>query len=165
MAFSPKSWVVVEELTITVAATTIDIPGLDGDNDGAYLLEGVLMNNTASNSSYYLRLNGADVVGNRLYLSINPAYDAYRDTVMTLGAASAGNSGSFKLEFPISATGTDRYANSHVIRNNNATIFIQRYGLNISTPNSATNITSIGMRASSVDAIGIGSVIRLWRIK
>lgn len=155
----------VEERIITTASQTEDFTGLDGDADGCYILEGRLVNDAGSGSNYSPRMNGSATAQNRQILSVeSTSVGGGADTSGTFCGASSGAVTTFRAEIPVTKTGYQRnmLCNAAHLSSGSLAIFLSY--LTITTPSNATNITSIGIGASVADGIGVGSVIRLWKV-
>lgn len=59
-----KMWWLVSETTLAAAATSITIPGLNGDADGVYFIVGRIIQNYSGIISYFIRPNNDSTNGN-----------------------------------------------------------------------------------------------------
>ena len=168
----------IEEIEITGAAVTnFDFATvLDGNNDGGYMIEGFYINDsTAGNSNLRMRFNAAQCVTDRSFVyqtgasTLTGGYQAGGATPNIVGAEDADGTAvqsAFIFNMPISTTGQERFWSSV---SSKAVAGSGRVGIfsiegRMTTPNTATNITSIGVVSDIANGIGIGSIFRLWRL-
>lgn len=163
----------IEELSIGSSVTTADLATvLDGNTDGGYSLIGYIVSDATVAPTYTIRLNGADWAVNRSNIIVTGAAaytGAYNTTATILGLqANSGTikKGYFNLFMPIMRSGYDRVAWGLASKMNNTTTTVEhsQFTYNITTPSSATNITSIGLSASQTNGIGAGSKFKLYKL-
>lgn len=156
-------WELVEERVISTASTTEDFTGLDGDTEGAYKLQYTIINDQGTGSAINLRLNSANAVGNRQFISgSSTTITGARDSAMDIGNAPATSSSAGEIVFPATRTGDARYC-LFTRTSAQASIVLVLGAIYITTPAAGTNITAIGLVAATANAIGIGSVLRLYK--
>ncbi len=159
-----NTWRLVEERIISTASTTEDFTGLNGDNDGTYMLEGRIVNDTASDSTVYVRLNQSDWGVNRQCMwADGTSVSAQRDTAAATFSVLANDTTSFIIQFPSVKTGEPRHAFAYSHYGSGTGIRIIQYYFHITTPSNTTNITAVGLRSDVTNGIGVNSVIRLWK--
>jgi len=158
----------IYETTLTEAATSITISGLDGDTDILYELECRFVNGYAGGVDYLARLNN-DSGANYGYQYLNGA-----DTV--IGVARSVNTGLFvgyisaidKINFMekiiYAKSGYVRTAITKVARNITGTTIDQIQILGESWNNTSDNITSIVL-VGNTNCLGIGTYIRLKALR
>ena len=158
-------WEMVEEIVIASAVTTQDFTAtLDGDVDGAYVIEGRVVNDQGSNAGLSMRINGATWAVNRQYLqATSTTISAARDTGIQFAFANATTATNFKVEINAIKTGDVRNAWTREARGSTTTIMVTNIVFDITTPANSVNITSLGLISDLASGIGIGSVLRLWK--
>lgn len=159
-------WEMVEEITIGSAVTTQDFTAtLDGDVDGAYMIEGRIVNDQVSNASINIRINSANWATNRQYNSASgTSVTASRDTATNMALAIAnGGYTQFRTFFPCVITGDGRTCYTIETRGNTTSLANITFTHDITTPANSVNITSLGVASSIASGIGVGSVLRLWK--
>jgi hypothetical protein len=159
------TWELVDETTISSATQTWDSSTVAGDTDVSYKVVVRIINDTGNTIGYLIRLNGANWAGSRQSLTANgSSVSAGRDTTMTICQTDTNGIVAAVEVLICGVTGDKR--NAYSISSERDTSSYQRGYLgffNITTPNTATEITSIGVGADTANGIGVGSQIQVWR--
>lgn len=137
---------------------------LAGDTDGYYMVTGTIVNDDGSANQIIPRLNGASIACNhQKQIATGTSMTAARSTDVHMIGCTAGHHGHFVFWIPKTETGTERCIIYNASRNDDANIRNDFGTMQINTPTTATEITSIGIGTNVTSGIGVGSVIRLWR--
>jgi len=163
------TWERIYDVTLTEAATSLTISGLNGDVDEEYLLESKVVNGYNGACSCDLRLNndsGANY-GRQYFYGLDSAVTSARATTDTyLGTIGGGaalsdvNLSSLKL---FAKTGFVRTAIHSLIAGIITTTARQILLQGSSWNNTADNITSLVIGARQTGGIGVGSSFQLYR--
>ena len=168
----------IEEKVISGAAvTSFDFDYvLNGNADGGYIIELDFNNPTASDSYYFLRLNGAEVVVAQSYYQetgasglANSYSTGIQGGMLGLDATTAEN-GIAIIRIPFSKTGTGNWERfvfwetSHV-STGSSIVEVTNAAHLLTTPANSVNIVSLGIGAAVASSIGSGSVARLKKLK
>jgi hypothetical protein len=163
----PNGWIFVEEKTQAANGTTFDFnTAINGDVDGDYMITGQITPAT-SGESFQLRINGATASGQCQYLSClsttltGAAVASY--TIMCHGTQNQPSQ--IMLTLLGCQTGKLRTYNCIVTEQNGSVATKYDYAGLISTPNSATNITSIGIYSYGATGIKAGTKLTLYKRK
>jgi hypothetical protein len=168
--FTADTWTRVYNTTLTSAATSVTISGLDGNTDEEYNLLIRAINNNASAAEYRLRFNNdtGSNYGKQNLRGTSTTADAIRST----GDDNAPLSyrGTIAQNETI-LTDTLIYAKSGYVRtgiNKNTTgisgTTVTALGLNgFVWNNTADNVTSLVIYANQADGLGIGTTIELYK--
>jgi len=165
-----KTWQLIDRTVVAGAAVqTYDFAptvAVSGNADLAYMIFGFVVNDDASTANIGLRLNGAAVANNRQYLTASSTTLAgARDTTVTFGALPTTKSMSFMLWIPKAATGNVRHCIVTTAFNSSTAIEKHEYAFDITTPSTATDITSLGIGADQASGIGLTSELNLMCIR
>lgn len=155
----------IEEIIVTSAVQTQDFASaLDGNNDGGYIIEIYLVNDDGSTSVVNLRINGADWAVTRSRLrQTGISVAGLRDNNINFGAPITSSEATFIIRIPKSSTGNRRHVISEVAEDS-TNVVQSKYTFDVTTPTSATNITSLGIASTVVSGIGVDTVMRLYKI-
>lgn len=165
-------WQFVERITMGIAATTQDFATvLDGDGDLGYLIRCHFVSGAASASAFSLRVNGATIVCNRRFIeALGTGVSTAATAAATTIAVVEGTGGTAKecyaeavLHF--SRTGFNRIWRFMSSKDSSSTDWMQHFigTFRMTTPSTATNITSLGVVASAANGIGAGTVLELFK--
>lgn len=168
-------WQCVLDETIDKAITMYNFPvPLLGNTDGGYRLEIEHINGLASGCNFTWLINFASAVTNVSYYyqigaSIAGAYQATYtvSATVTNTLASANNFCYTTIDIPFSAANYERFCRIILSKASADTNKVHTYETQnrITTPATATEITSMGFRASQVGGIGVGTKFRLYKLK
>jgi len=156
----------VSETTLTSAAQTINITGLDGDADGNfYILWINLHNDNVGNGDISLYLNNDTTASNyyRQYLEAdNATLSGARTNDSVIGTTIAASDGrTFYITVGRDPGGYGR-ATAMMCQGQGSSVF---FGNTIhSTSSNISNITQINLVGSVADVFGVGSTIKLFRV-
>ena len=158
-----QGWELAEERVITSASTTEDFT-VDGEADGGYMIEGVLVNDQGTGGAVNLRVNGANAVMNNQYISASgTSISTSRNSgVSWICSTTANKSTGFQVAIPVSRKDDARMVFTDSAQNE-STMSKEMISASLTTPAASTAITSIGIGATAADNIGVGSVIRVWK--
>lgn len=157
----------VYETTLSTAASSVTISGLDGNTDEVYYLKMMFNNTSDSNTNVKLRINNdstASRYGRQYLEGQNSTASAARDTAdgAYIAYATAGNIS--QSENTIYAkTGNERLILSRYSGTINGTTVTQAVFLGYSYNETSTNLTSIVLVAGAANALGVGTYIALYR--
>lgn len=162
----------VETEVLSAAETTHDMDTtLDGDTMGGVLLAAYIESDATVAANYTIRLNGADMAGSRArQVQSNTTVTGVIDTTVTVLGLQANSGTTYKGTFwfymPFPKSGEDRVAYAWASHNGNTTYTLENsmYVYSITTPSTATNITSIGLSSSQTDGLGINSRFKLFKV-
>lgn len=143
---------------LTVAATSQTFSGLLGNSDGGYYMT-ALLKGAVSTAQLAPRINGAALTAAARIHTNAAAVGTDANTQFRL--LSTGQS-SVVLWLPVARTGIRRHM--HIMALSAATGIDFGYTLHYVWDNSATEITSIGLVSDTVDSIGIGSELVLYKL-
>lgn len=163
-------WILVERITIAgAAATTQDFAtALNGDVDLGYKVCAFIKSDAAGDAIFSLRVNGATIAANRRYIQ------AVSTTVSTAATASAtgmlttdvtSDEGAFEAYLSFARTGYERFWRFWTSKSSGSTDYQEEFfgTFRMTTPNTATNITSLGVVSDTASGIGIGSILELYK--
>jgi hypothetical protein len=162
-------WKLVEEITISVAAQTLDFTYAIPSTVKSIKVDAHLINDQAGSTNYCLRLNGADIAGRRQYInSAGAAVSGANDASVTFAGLKASGSppdecdGEIVLNYP--GTGIQRIINTVASASASSTNTLDNFRtyMDVTTPTTATAITSAGIGASTASGIGVGTMAKLW---
>lgn len=162
------NWERIYSTTLTEAATSVTISGLDGDNDEEYKLICRNINNYNGGCGYGIRLNNdaGTNYGYQMFYGLDTTLNALRETAAD-SMWFLNSSGLNDMQF----ADTLIYAKSGYVR----TFLINSEGRTSGTTvgmmiliggvwnNTADNITSLVIIAQNIGGIGVGSVIELYK--
>lgn len=158
-------WVFVEEKTMSVGATTMDFSStLNGDSDGAYMICIRTIGNAGGGANTGLRINGATWVVDREYILGNGAVitSAFQTGVSNcMDTSNAGDSSYCEVVIYPTQTGAIRFAKTMSYMNYPGTDQQFTAVSVITTPNTATNITSLGIYSTL--AMQVGTKMTLFK--
>lgn len=162
------TWVKVYDTTLTEAATSLTISGLDGDTAKEFMLEARIVNGYNGASSYYLRPNNDSGTnyGNQFLYGENSTAGAARYTNHTglYTGASSSLSEVFQSFTIIQAkSGFIRTAINNTTYGITGTTILDVSMRGSSWNNTADNITSLVVLADQTGGLGVGSEITLWQ--
>ena len=156
---------IVEAKLFTSNATTYTFSGLDGDTDGAYLLQGQILNAAASTADYTIRPNGATTnqTGTLAYWTgTTPA--ALTGTTLRVANITNAKQGYFSVNISAkcnpSGQAAQRYFTGTGVTDY-ASVSLSVIGGRWNE--GATNITTIDFVSSQADGLGEGTLLRLYR--
>ncbi len=137
---------------------------LNGDVDQQYWIEASFVNDNAGTAKYSVRINLADwAVNNQQAIFSGTSHTAARITtpeILTLGTSQEGH---ITVNLPKAETGISRHASVTELRNFNTSIRAE-HSIVITTPIKSVNWTRLGIGSDVADGIGVGSILRLWRM-
>ena len=173
----PGVLTLVETITIAGSAVTNSdfTTTLDGDNDAEYVIKAHIINPLGSQVTYTPRINGAAWAGTRQHAifygtagsSINTTNNTSVLTLDDTGQVPDEGDLVLYIDHPLSGVSVERLArfessSADVTANQPDSIYIGRFYY--TTPSSGTNITSLGIQSDTASGIGIGSVLKLFRM-
>jgi len=165
-AVTGNIWELIEERVISSASTTETFSSLNGNSDGSYMLQFALINDQGSSSNYNLQLNGSNWACDSERLTASGAtVSSANGTEILICSAQTMEGSAGLLTIPALRTGDLRMANCYWHERTGANTQTKWYGYNITTPANSVNITSLGVTSTTASAIGIGSVLRLWKVR
>ena len=167
-------WVLVERLAIAADATTKDFTTvLSGNTDLGYKIKASIVRGTTTNAAtnYGLRVNGASMAANRRYISASSttvSTAATAASILTLGLGTNANAtleGGMEYTLNYARTGYERFWRFWGSRINSNTDWQEEFigTLRMTTPNTATDITSLGIVADQTGGIGANSILELYK--
>ncbi len=171
-SYAMKGYELIEVINISSAVTTQDFSTvLDGDNDGGYIIELNIVNGAAASTNYSIRVNAATWAVNRQYIyatstTLSGARDTGTSILAIATSAGDGDEGIAFVRIPFSKTGRQRLAYCEGSHAGSTTSFVELFNMfiQVTTPATTTNITSLGVVASQTSGIGVGSVMRLYKL-
>lgn len=158
----------VEKIIVTVDTDVVTFLGLDGDNDGTYIIEAILIAGNNNGDNYHVRPNGSDANCESIAL-INTGAVLIPSAQAYLLFGDLGPTGSFNYsrgELRGAKTGGLRRAGwATSYRGINGTNI--GYQIQWGYADSATNITSLDVfvEGGAGNAIKAGSELILWKLK
>ena len=158
----------VEKIVVAADTDVVTFSGLDGDNDGTYIIEALIIAGNGNGDNYHLRPNGSDVNCQSIVL-INTGAVLIPTAPAYLFFGDLGGNGSFNYsrgELRATKTGGLRRAGwATAYRGINVTN--QGFQIQWGYADSATNITSLDVfvEGGAGNAIKAGSELILWKRK
>lgn len=165
-ATGSASWILVETQTLAGAATTVDFAtAVAGNTDYAYMIEGYIVNTAGAQTQIGLRLNGASIVGSRQVMyADNNVVGASRDaTVAAMGIATNGKKAYIRYIIPMSKANLKRIAEFYYCQDADGSNVMGQGNVGLTTPADATEITSLGVVVTVANALGIGTILNLYK--
>lgn len=171
VATTPE-WQFVERITIGSAVTTQDFTTvLDGNSDLGYRIVASIIAGSSTYPAYSLRVNGATIACNRRYIfasSTTVATAATDSSIFILGlqpTSGTAKEGGFSAILNYSRTGYERLWRFHGTKANAVVDWQEEFTgtLRMTTPNTSTNITSLGVHCNAANGIGVGSILTLYK--
>ncbi len=164
-----KAMRLIYETDVTSATTSVNITGLDGDNDLDYIVITRIVNGNP-NMDYFLQLNSDTNSGNygkrAMAHTDGTAYiNNFSNSEMGLYAGGHGSAGSNGISFSkleiYAKSGTMRFSIYRSGHFTSTTSWSNHAGYGWWT-NTASNITSMTLTTNVANAIGAGSHIEVW---
>lgn len=156
-------WSLVETKVVASAIQTYDITVV-GDTDYQYMLVCRFVNDAGSTSSYNLRLNAANAAWTKQRIRAEGSGALVSDagTNITFGAGALAADATAHLDMIMTTkSGENMQCSWKEISGSGGDMTIG--GSVITTPNAATAITSIGVAGSQANALGVGTIISLFK--
>jgi hypothetical protein len=171
---APGAYTLVYEKIFDSAVTTHDMPAnsLDGDADGAYMIEMFLVNGYNGTTGMTVRYNGTGNIvqaQTQYHVQNGGTSSTIRNTAdiaISCTAYSNVDTAHSFIHLPNVATGYPRAAfNKDIRKPSTTTILVVDWHGGILTPAQGTNITSLGCGCTQTSGIGIGSFFRVYKLK
>lgn len=156
-------WSLVETKVVDSAIQTYDITVV-GDTAYNFMLVCRFVNDAGSASTYNLRLNAADVAWTkqRIRAEGGGALVADSGTNISFGAGAAAANASAHLDMIMTTkSGENMQCSWKEVSGSGGDMTIG--GSVVTTPSAATAITSIGVAGSQASALGVGTIISLFK--
>lgn len=175
IAATTPEWQFVERITITGSAVASQdfATVLNGDTDLGYRITLSMIAGSAETlDSVFLRVNGSAIVTDRRYISAAgtsvttgaTGSSVYQLSVQGTGGTAKEGFAEYTLNY--SRTGYQRLWRYYASKSNNTTDWQEEFfgSFRMTTPGTATNITSLGIGADTPnDRIGVGAILTLYK--
>lgn len=161
------TWVRIYSATLTEAATSLTISGLNGDIAKEFKLEARIVNGYDGAAFFLVRPNNVSTASNYGYqqlVGLNDTYEAARGTYAAyyIGYAGALNNLSQGSLIIQATSGYVRTAINEYARTITGTTVTAIVVSGQSWNNTADNITQFNIISDQISGLGIGSQITLW---